>query len=266
MDSDDIILSLQQVSKIYTSGLIKVTKTTAVNDISFDIKKGEILSLVGESGSGKSTIANMILRILDSTSGRIFVSGTEISEYSLNDYYNQVQMVFQDPFSSFNYFFKVDRVLNQAVDFHFGKKISKGERLKKIQDSLKLVSLNPDEVLGRYPHQLSGGQLQRFLLARILIIEPKILIADEPTSMVDACARAEILNLLKRLRKEIDISIVFITHDIGQAQFISDRVIVMENGFLVEQGPTKQVFLNPQHKYTQNLLASVPSLYRKWNS
>lgn len=265
MSKEASILRFDGVSKIFTSGLIKVSKTTAVNDVSFEIKEGEILSLVGESGSGKSTIANMILRIIKPNLGQIYINDQEIEKIPINDYYKQVQMVFQDPFSSFNYFYKVDRVLHQAVNFHYGKKISDTERTKHIHNALKLVSLNPEEVLGRYPHQLSGGQLQRFLLARILIIEPSVLIADEPTSMVDACARAEILNLLKRLRKEINISIIFITHDIGQAQFISDRVIVMENGLLVEQGPTKKVFLDPQHRYTQNLLASVPSLYRKWN-
>ncbi len=263
MTENDLMLQFNNVSKEFSSGLLKVTKTLAVNEVSFDIKRGEILSLVGESGSGKSTIANMILRIIKPSMGQIYVNKKNISEFPLEDYYKQVQMIFQDPFSSFNYFYKVDRVLNQAVLFRYGK-ISKEERKKHIHKVLTLISLNPEEVLGRYPHQLSGGQLQRFLLARILIIEPKILIADEPTSMIDACARAEILNLLKHLRKEINLSIIFITHDIGQAQFISDRVIIMEGGKFVEQGLTKQVFLNPKHKYTQNLLRSVPSLYRKW--
>lgn len=257
------ILELKNVSKIYSSGLIKVTHTTAVKDLSFDLNQGEILALVGESGSGKTTISNMILRIIAPNSGEIKFLDKNILDFPLKDYYHHVQVVFQDPFSSFNYFYPVDRVLKLAIKFRYGK-VSRDKRKELMHRALKDVSLNPEEILGRFPHQLSGGQLQRFLLARVLIIKPELLIADEPTSMVDACARAELLTLLKKLRQKEGISIIFITHDIGQAQYISDRVIVLKNGEIVETGPTHKVFLEPEKIYTKNLLASVPSLYRKW--
>lgn len=264
-EKSNSILQLEAISKVFTSGMIKVTHTIAVDNISFTLKPGEVLSLVGESGSGKSTISNMILRIFNPTKGVISLEGIPIQEIPINQYYRDVQVVFQDPFSSFNYFYKVDRVLKMAVKFRFGK-MSKNQRQKIIYKSLKAVALNPEEILGRYPHQLSGGQLQRFLLARVLIIKPKLLIADEPTSMIDACARAEVLNLLKKLKEEEGFSVLFITHDIGQAQYISDKVIVLNKGRIIETGKTQDVFLHPTQEYTQNLLESVPSLYRKWKS
>lgn len=260
---NDNILQAIGLSKTFKSGLIKTTITHAVNNVNFSLKTGKILSLVGESGSGKSTISNMILRLLIPTSGDILLNGKSIAEIPLNEYYQEVQVIFQDPFSSFNYFFKVDRLLRMAINFRYGK-IDKSARKEMMYQSLKSVSLNPEEVLGRYPHQLSGGQLQRFLLARVLLIKPRLVIADEPTSMVDACARADILKLLKKLKDEEGFSILFITHDIGQAQYISEDVVVLNEGQVVESGRTKNVFLNPEKPYTKKLLASVPSLYRTW--
>ncbi|MFX1298143.1 MAG: ABC transporter ATP-binding protein [Promethearchaeota archaeon] len=257
------LLEVKKLTKIYTSGLIRTSMVIGAKDISFKINKGEIVSLVGESGSGKSTVANMILRLIVPTSGYIYFNGNDISKIPKRDYYRQVQVIFQDPFSSFNYFYKVDRVLKKAVDFCMDN-ISSNEKKKFIKEAIIRVGINPEEVLGRYPHQLSGGQLQRFLLARVLLIKPLLLIADEPTSMIDASSRAEILNLLDLLRKEQGFSVLFISHDIGQAQYISDRVLVMKEGKIVEKGITKEVFLHPTHPYTKNLLASVPSLYRKW--
>jgi len=258
------LLEVDKLTKIYTSGLIRPTKVVGAKDVSFKINKGEILSLVGESGSGKTTVANMILRLIQPTSGLIYFNGKDINTIRLQDYYKLVQIIFQDPYSSFNYFYKVDRVLNKAIDFRYGK-ISNSDKKNLIENVFKEIGINAKEVLGRYPYQISGGQLQRFLLARILLIKPNLLIADEPTSMIDASSRAGILNLLEMIRKKEGLSVIFITHDIGQAQYISDRVLVMQKGLVVEKGPTKDVFLNPTHPYTKNLLASVPSLYRQWD-
>ena len=258
------LLSLENLYKTYTSGLLKVKETHAVKDVSLNIGHGEVVSLVGESGSGKSTIANIILRLLSSTSGKIYLSGKDITEIKIKKYYEQVQGIFQDPYSSYNYFYKVDHVLNQAISNSLSW-VDVAEKRKIINNILDIVGLDPKETLGRFPHQLSGGQLQRILLARCLLFKPRLLIADEPTSMVDACARADILNLLLKLKDQSGISIVFITHDLGQAQYISDKVFVMKEGEIVEEGETDKVFLNPTTPYTKNLLESVPSIYRKWS-
>ncbi|MBY9005716.1 MAG: ABC transporter ATP-binding protein [Candidatus Lokiarchaeota archaeon] len=257
------IIGVENLTKRYISGIIRQKEVYGARDVSFNIKRGEILSLVGESGSGKSTIANMILRLLKPTKGEINLLGKSIREYKIKNYYENVQGIFQDPYSSYNFFYKVDHVLNQAIS-HSLSWVDIAEKERIIANTLGIVGLRPDETLGRFPHQLSGGQLQRILLARCLLFKPRLLIADEPTSMIDACARAEVLNLLRKLRDKSGISVLFITHDIGQAQYISDRVIVMKQGEIVEGGPTNEVFLNPKEDYTKALLSSVPSIYRRW--
>jgi peptide/nickel transport system ATP-binding protein len=232
-------------------------------NVTFDIKREEIVSLVGESGSGKSTVAKMILRLIEPTSGDILLNGENILSYDKREYYKQVQAIFQDPYSAFNPFYKIDRVFDKAFGLR-NDHPSSSERKKITESTLKSIGLNPDEVLGRYQHQLSGGQMQRILIARSLIIGSELLIADEPTSMIDASTRAGILNLLLDLKKKEKLSVLFITHDIGQAQYLSERIIVMKKGEIVEQGPVDEVFLNPKHPYTKELLASVPRLYEKW--
>lgn len=264
MNSENVLLKLVDTTKVYESGLIRIRTQKAVNEVSLEMKKGEILSLVGESGSGKTTIAKMVLRLIPISSGKIFLNGTDITTIQKNDYYKKVQAIFQDPYSSFNYFYSIDRVLNLAFKLR-GKSVGREEKKQEITDVLKSIGINYSEVEGRYPHQLSGGQLQRFLIARILLIKPDLLIADEPTSMIDASSRAGILNLIKRLRDEVDLSVLFITHDIGQAQYIAEKVCIMKEGKIVEQGLSKDVFINPQHPYSKNLLSSVPSLYRIWD-
>lgn len=259
------LLKIQNLTKKYISGLIKTKETIAVNKVSFNLYSGEILSLVGESGSGKSTVANLILRFIKPSEGEIFYEGKEIHDIPTTDYYKNVQGIFQDPYSSFNYFYNIDHLLNQA--FKYGLKGITNKR-KALESTLSIVGLNTDDILGRFPHQISGGQLQRVLIARALLFEPKLIIADEPTSMVDSSSRADILNLFKELKEGTKalmkgLSIIFITHDIGQAQYISDRVIVMKEGRIVEKGQTKDIFLNPVQPYTKNLLACVPSIYRK---
>lgn len=263
-ENNENILEVKNLNKIYKSGIIRIKEVVGAKDVNFNLKRGEILSIVGESGSGKSTVANIVLRLLEPTSGTILYNGKPIESYPKKEYYHQVQAIFQDPYGSFNQFYKVDHALNEAFDLSYGK-MSADDKKRVLERVLKRIGLNPSEVLGRYPHQLSGGQLQRFLLARILIIKPKLLIADEMTSMIDASSRAGILNLLEDLRDEEKISILFITHDIGQAQYISDNVLVMEKGLIVERGTVEQVFANPQHPYTKELLKAVPTMHERWD-
>lgn len=264
MTNQKPILKVENLTKIFTSGLINIVTVSAVSDVSFTIDEGEVVSLVGESGSGKSTTANIILKLMPPTSGRVFLQGKDIfSIRKRTDFYKKVQVVFQDPYASFNLVYKIDRVLYNAFNLRKGS-FSKHEKKEIIIETLSKIGLNADEVLGRYPHQLSGGQLQRFLLARVLIIKPILLIADEPTSMIDASSRAGILNLLEELRKDENFSVLFITHDIAQAQYISTKVCVMKDGEIVETGLTESVFGKPQHPYTQALLDSVPDLHRRW--
>lgn len=263
MEGKRVLLECKNLTKIYTSGLIKTKTVVGAKNMTFHIEREEIVSLVGESGSGKSTVAKMILRLIEPTSGDIFFNGENILSYDKRDYYRRVQAIFQDPYSAFNPFYKIDRVLNKV--FGLRNDHPSSDKRKEITEStLKSIGLNPDEVLGRYPHQLSGGQMQRILVARSLIVGSELLIADEPTSMIDASTRAGILNLLLNLKREKRLSVLFITHDIGQAQYISDRIIVMEKGEVVEQGPVDEVFVKPKHPYTKELLASVPRLYEKW--
>lgn len=258
------LLEVKNLTKVFTSGQIITKRVVAVDNISFNISKGEIVSIVGESGSGKSTVANIILRLIRPTSGQIFLNGCSILKEKLKIYYKHVQVIFQNPFGSFNGFYRVDRVLQKAVEFAHGSTKTNCEKEKILIEALKKVDINPEEVLGRFPHQLSGGQLQRFLLARALIIKPELLIADEPTTMIDASSRAGILNQLIALGKSEGLSVLFITHDIGQAQYVSERVLVMKQGSIVEEGLSKEVFLHPSHDYTKKLLEDVPSLTRKW--
>jgi peptide/nickel transport system ATP-binding protein len=245
---------------MYSSGIIRTKSVVGAKDVTFDIKKGEIISLVGESGSGKSTVAKMILRLIQPTSGDIFFDGMNIISYDKRDYYKRVQAIFQDPYSAFNPFYKIDRVLDKA----FGLRSDHCDRKEVAESTLKSIGLNPGEVLGRHPHQLSGGQMQRILIARSLVIGSELLIADEPTSMIDASTRAGILNILLDLKIKKGLSVLFITHDIGQAQYISERIVVMEKGEVVEQGSVDEVFVKPKHPYTKSLLASVPRLHEKW--
>lgn len=263
MNANKGLLQCEDLTKIYTSGLIRAKSAVGAKNVTFDIKRGEIVSLVGESGSGKSTVAKMILRLIKPTSGDILFDGTNILSYIKRDYYRRVQAIFQDPYSAFNPFYKVDRVLDKAFGL-LTDRYSSDARKRITESTLKSIGLNPNEVLGRHPHQLSGGQMQRILIARALVIGAELLIADEPTSMIDASTRAGILNLLLSLKKDKGLAVLFITHDIGQAQYISERIVVMEKGIVVEQGLVDEVFVKPKHPYTKSLLASVPRLYEKW--
>jgi peptide/nickel transport system ATP-binding protein len=231
--------------------------------VTFDVEKGEIVTLAGESGSGKTTVARMILRLIKPTSGNVIFDGENAFSYDRREYYRRIQAIVQDPYSAYNPFYKVDRVLEEVFNL-YKNGLSRDKRKEIIHSTLKRIGINPEEILGRYPHQLSGGQLQRFLIARPLLINSELVVADEATSMLDASTRAGILNLLLYLKEKEKISVLFITHDIAQAQYISDRVLIMQNGEVVEQGPADEVFLHPSQPYTKELFDSVPQLHRKW--
>ena len=232
---------------------------TAVDDVSVDFHAGKVLAVVGESGSGKSTLARMLLRLMPVTSGTISYMGkdvTNIKGSELRGYWRDVQAVFQDPFSSFNQFFTVGATLRRRMSANQGD-----ETLDElIERCLSYVGLKPADAVNKYPHQLSGGQRQRVMIARALMMKPKVLLADEATSMLDASLRVSALNVLQDLRSRLGLTVLFITHDIGQACYLADEVVVMENGLVVERGITDDVIFNPQNAYTKRLLADVPDL------
>jgi peptide/nickel transport system ATP-binding protein len=249
------IYTAEHLTKTFGRGR---TAVHAVDDVSFALGPGEVTVIVGESGSGKSTVARMVLGLLPATSGKLTFHDKDVTNLKGRDrtgYWRDVQAVFQDPFSSFNQFFTVGKLLSRSVRL-VGRQVGR----QRLEESLGHVGMDVS-VLDRYPHQLSGGQRQRVMIARALMMRPTLLVADEPTSMLDASLRVNILNVLKDLRDELGMTILFITHDIGQACYLADRVLVMENGSMVEQGPTDDVIFNPQHEYTKRLLADVPKLH-----
>jgi peptide/nickel transport system ATP-binding protein len=240
-------------------------KTVAVNQVDFDFHRGEIVSIVGESGSGKTTLAKMILGLLSLTRGEIIYEGNprDLSTSSRRRaYWQKIQAIFQDPFSTYNIFNKVDEVLLDCLRLQ--KDLGREEKIEEMRTACGFVNLKFEELSNKYPFELSGGQMQRLMIARIFMLKPQILIADEPTSMIDACSRATILDMLLKLRKEIDMTIVFITHDIGLAYYISDTVYIMEHGVVVEKGTANEAILHPRSEYTKRLIGDVPKIYDPW--
>jgi len=258
-------LKLDQVSKLYPSTTRGGGLTPALRKVSFELKPGEVISMIGESGSGKTTIGRILLRLTKPTSGTVTFDGRDIASYSgrgLKDYYQQVQGVFPDPFSSYNPVYRADRVFDLVRSSYFPQ-VSDKEWSAKIEAALDAVALNPGDVLGKYPHQLSGGQQQRLLIARALLLDVKVLIADEVISMLDASTRVDVLNLLVKLKRQ-GLAILFITHDLSLGNYVSDRTIILRHGAIVEMGATGKIFGNPQHDYTKMLLTAVPELHKKW--
>ena len=232
---------------------------TAVNEISMEAIDGEVLGIVGESGSGKSTLAKTILGLQKLTSGQVEVFGeklTEINKKELKEIRKKMQVVFQDPFSSLNPRMTVFEILKEPLDSFFPS-MTKESAQKDIEDGLMEVGLTSD-YLGRYPHELSGGQCQRVAIARALMPKPQLLICDEAVSALDASIRGEIIDLLLRIKNEKKLTMIFIAHDLAVVRKICDRVIVMQSGKIVEQGPTEKVFFEPEKEYTANLLSAVP--------
>jgi peptide/nickel transport system ATP-binding protein len=259
------MLKLDRVSKVYRVGTFGGKELRAVDNVSFEVREGEVVSLIGESGSGKSTIGKLILRLTPKTSGSITFNGVDISTLrgnALKEYYRKVQGVFQDPFSSYNPIFKADRIFKIIRD-EFFPDVSGTEWNDRVRRALEAVGLNPEHVLDKFPHQLSGGQLQRFLIARALLLDIEFLVADEIISMLDASTRIDVLNLLADLKSR-GLSILFITHDLSLGYYISERAVILYRGCVVEMGATEKIYHNPLHPYTRMLMASVPRLDRKW--
>ena len=234
---------------------------TAIDHIDFTIADQEIVSLVGGSGCGKSVLAKTMLGLIIPTSGTFLYRGAPIVNQRIH--WREVQPVFQDPFSCFNQFFTIRSQLKDSFGTLKDKPANK-EMEDRVDAALRAVNIEPPEIEGKYPFELSGGQMQRMLLARVFILRPKVLIADEPTSMVDACVRANILDYLMKLKKELSMTIVFITHDIGLAYYVSDRIFIMHKGKIVESGAPDDVALHPKNEHTQKLLDDIPDIHKQW--
>ncbi len=260
------MLELDRASKTYRVGTFGGKALRAVDEVSFGVGAGEVVALIGESGSGKTTLGKMVLRLIPVTSGRILYKGVDISTLkgaALKDYHRRVQGVFQDPFSSYNPIFKADRIF-RIVHREFFPTQGPTEWKEKLDEALCAVGLAPREVLNKYAHQLSGGQLQRLLIARALLLEIEFLVADEVISMLDASTRVDVLNLLAGLREDRALSTLLITHDLSLGYYISDHAVILYRGTVVERGAIEKLYARPMHPYTQMLMASVPRLDRKW--
>ncbi len=261
------LLEFKNVSKIYKRGK---TETTALDNLSLTLKDDEstILTVAGESGSGKTTLAMLLLGFIEPTIGQIYYKGKDISLLSGSErmtFRKEVQAVFQDPFAVFNPFYTVEHLLEVPIKrFKLAK--SRTEIRDRMAEALTAVGLQPDEIFGRFPHQLSGGQRQRINIARALVLRPKVLVADEPVSMVDASLRANILETLRTLQRNYGVSIVYITHDLTTAFHIANSIMVLYRGSVMEAGGVEQVIKYPQHPYTQLLVDSIPwpDLSRRW--
>jgi oligopeptide/dipeptide ABC transporter ATP-binding protein len=257
------LLAVQDLEKHFpvTRGIIfqkEVARVRAVDGVSFTIKKGETLGVVGESGCGKSTMARCVMRLLDSTAGSIVFEGQDITKLkgsSLMRVRREMMMVFQDPYASLNPRKRVGFIIGEALDVH--KIGTAAENKRRVQELLDVVGLNPEHY-NRFPHEFSGGQRQRIGVARALAIRPKLIVCDEPVSALDVSVQAQILNLLKRLQQEFDLTYMFIAHDLDVVRHISDRVAVMYLGKLVEVGKGDELYDHPLHPYTGALLSAIP--------
>ncbi|MEI0698684.1 ABC transporter ATP-binding protein [Brachyspira intermedia] len=265
---NDIILKLENVKKYFypstniIESLMKKSKEIkAVDDISIEVKRGEILAIIGESGSGKTTIGKLVMKLINPTSGNIIFENENINNFTKEEtakYRRKVQMIFQDPYASMNPRFKIKDVLKEPLYIH---NIEGDEKVynEMVIKALKDVKINPpEEFMERYPHMLSGGQRQRIATARALILNPKLVVADEPVSMIDLSTRAEILYMMKELQVEKNLSYIYITHDLSTARYFADRIAVMYLGNIVEIGDADEIIDNPKHPYTKALIAAVP--------
>ncbi|MEZ4707954.1 MAG: ABC transporter ATP-binding protein [Caldilineaceae bacterium] len=264
------LLEAHNVKKAFGGGFLKRSSTVALESLSLTIDDAHpaVTVVAGESGSGKTTLARLLLGMIEPTAGEIRYRGKELRAMNRAErmvFRREVQAIFQDPFEVYNPFHKVDRVLTTPVR-KFGLASSEAEGQKLINDALEMVGLRPEDTLGRYPHQLSGGQRQRIIVARALVLKPRVIIADEPVSMVDASLRATILESLLTLTRELGISLVYITHDLTTAYQVGDSILVLYKGDVTEVGHVELVIKEPQHPYTQLLVDSIPRAdpERRW--
>jgi oligopeptide/dipeptide ABC transporter ATP-binding protein len=262
--SDTPILEARTITKEFRvpSKRGRGGRIAAVDQVSLSLDDhAKIISLVGESGSGKTTLARMLLGLSPATSGEVLFRGKNILRLSRKErdrFRREVQPVFQDPYGIYNPFYRIERVLEMVIR-NFRLASNSAEKRKLIEDALRAVDLRPQDVIGRYPHQLSGGERQRVMLARLYLLRPKVIIADEPVSMIDVAVRTLFLNILLDFRDQFGISCVFITHNLATAYYLGGDIMVMCFGRVVESGDLDQVVSNPAHAYTQQLLSSVPS-------
>jgi peptide/nickel transport system ATP-binding protein len=261
------LLEVDHLSKVFTLGsILSRARITAVDNVSFEINAAEIFALAGESGCGKTTTARIVMGFEEATSGTITYSGKKEAKNQKVWFTEGIQAIFQDPFSTFNPLRTVDRYFFETVQNY---KLARGKKqaIELIDRKLKAVGLSYEEFAGKYPSEFSGGQLQRVSIARALLTDPALLIADEPVSMVDASLRMSIVNLFKKLRDELGVSVLYITHDLATAYYVSDRIAVMFRGNIVEMGPVEQVLMNPRHPYTKLLRESIPEAdpKRRWS-
>ncbi|MDK9778612.1 MULTISPECIES: ABC transporter ATP-binding protein [unclassified Vibrio] len=260
----EVILSVKNLVKDFPIGQsAKSNLMRAVNDVTFELRKGEALAIVGESGSGKSTGARVLTRIYDKTYGEVTFKGQELGEYIQEhgelEYARQVQMIFQDPFGSLNPVHTIYHHIARPLLIH--KRAEKDAIPKLVYELLELVGLSPvKETAEKYPHELSGGQRQRVAIARAIAVDPEVILADEPISMLDVSVRLGILNLMSDLKDKHGISFMYITHDIATARYFAEKTAVMYVGHMVEWGNSDNVTQNPQHPYSQLLLSAVPEV------
>lgn len=257
MENKEVLLEVKDLQITFKNGR---REFVAVDDVNFQIYRGETFSLVGESGSGKTTIGRAIIRINPTTKGDIIFKGKKINgkiDKKLDrEVIQKIQMIFQDPMASLNERAKIDYIISEGLyNFHLYK--DEEDRKNKVQDALREVGLLP-EFASRFPHEFSGGQRQRIGIARALIMDPEFVIADEPISALDVSIRAQVLNLLNKLKKEKNLTYLFIAHDLSVVRFISDRIAVIHKGRIVELAEAEELFLHPLHPYTKSLLSAVP--------
>ena len=258
MSSNEIkkekLIEMKNLKKYFPMKKRQVLK--AVENVTMDIYKGEILSLVGESGSGKTTLGRTVSRLYTKTNGDILFNGKPIEDYGRKEFTKKVQMIFQDPQASLNPRMTVGDIIAEGIDIH-KLAASKQERMEKVYNLLEIVGLNREHA-SRFPHEFSGGQRQRIGIARALAVDPEVLVCDEPISALDVSIQAQVVNLLKDLQKERNLTLLFIAHDLSMVKYISDRVAVMYRGKVVELGTPEVVYSDPVHSYTKSLISAVP--------
>lgn len=252
------LVEVKHLKQYFNQG--KKNEVRAIEDISFDIYKGETLGLVGESGCGKSTTGKAIIKLNDITSGEIIYDGTDIhnirKRQDMLKFNKKIQMIFQDPYASLNPRLKVMDIVGEGIDIHH-LATDKRNRKKRVYDALETVGLSKEHA-NRYPHEFSGGQRQRIGIARALAVEPEFIIADEPISALDVSIQAQVVNIMLRLQREKEITFLFIAHDLSMVKYISDRIAVMHFGKIVELGPADDIYNHPLHDYTKSLLSAIP--------